>query len=84
VRDSLNPTNLTRPESAAEQRLRKRYRSAIRKRGLCAFCTCRQTTFGVAHCRDQPGRQMGMCQDDGRLPAFRLDDTTIEEFCEAA
>lgn len=81
---NLNPENLTRPEAAADQRMRKRYRAAIRQRGLCAFCTCRETTLGVVHCRQQPERQMGMCQDDGRLPAFRLDDTTIDEFREAA
>lgn len=28
----------------------------------------------------EPGRQMGMCQDDGRLPQFRLGDSTLEEF----
>lgn len=81
---NLNPENLTRPEAAAEKRLQKRYRVAIKKRGLCAFCACRETTFGVVHCRQLPARQMGMCQDDGRLPAFRLDDTTIDEFREAA
>lgn len=84
MRDSLNPTNLTRPESAAEQRLKKRYRAAFRKRGACCFCTQREVTFGVTHCKQQPARQMGMCQDDGRLPQFRLDDTTIEQFRDAA
>ncbi|MCD9096174.1 hypothetical protein [Luteimonas fraxinea] len=81
---NLNPENLTRPESAAEQRLKKRYRAAIKKRGICAFCTCRQITFGIAHCRGQLDRQMGMCTTDRKLPAFRLDDTTIEEFRDAA
>jgi len=40
----------------------------------------RETTLGVAHCRNQPERQMGMCQDDGRLPVFRLDDSTLTQF----
>jgi hypothetical protein len=81
---TLNPEGLSRPESFADQRMRKRYRAALRKRGLCAFCACREVTFGVPHCRDRPGRQMGMCQDDGQLPQFRLDDSTLEEFRDAA
>ena len=81
---NLNPLNLTKPEATVDQRLRKRYRAAIRQRGLCAFCTCRETTLGVAHCRQQPERQRGLCQDDGRLPKFCLDDNTIEEFRDAA
>ena len=81
---NLNPENMKHPESAADRRLKKRYRAAIHKRGLCARSTCRRSTFGVAHCRDEPGGQMRMCQDDGRLPALRPDDTTIEEFCEAS
>lgn len=81
---SLNPTNLSRPESFAEERLRKRYRAALRQRGLCAFCACRVVTLGIAHCRGNESRQRGMCQDDGRLPQFRLDDTTLEELRNAA
>lgn len=79
---TLNPDNLSRPEAFAEARMRKRYRVALRKRGLCAFCTLREVTFGVQHCRKQPERQRGMCQDDGKLPQFRLDDSTLEEFRE--
>lgn len=77
---TLNPENLSRPEAFAEARFRKRYRVALRKRGLCAFCVLRDVAFGVTHCKGLPGRQMGMCQDDGRLPQFRLDDSTLEEF----
>lgn len=82
---SLNPESLSRPEASAEEKLRKRYRAALRRRGLCAFCCCREVTLGIAHCRQMPERQMGMCADDGKLPVFRLDDSTLEEFrCEAA
>lgn len=81
---TLNPTNLSRPEAFAEQQFRKRYRAAFRKLGACAFCQLRQTTFGIPHCKGNPERQMGMCQDDGRLPQFRLDDSTLEVFRDAA
>ena len=81
---TLNPDNLSRPEASAEEKLRKRYRAALRRRGLCAFCACREVTLGVPHCRQQHGRQMGMCQDDGKLPVFRLDDSTLQEFRDAA
>ncbi|MBB1060405.1 hypothetical protein [Marilutibacter spongiae] len=81
---TLNPDNLSRPESFVMARQAKRYRAALRRRGLCAFCTCRVVTFGVVHCRGNESRQRGMCQDDGRLPQFRLDDTTLEEFRDAA
>lgn len=77
---TLNPQNLSRPEAHYDKLLRKRYAAAVRARGICAFCACRETTFGVPHCRGQEGRQRGMCQDDGRLPQFRLDDETLEEF----
>ncbi|NJC36396.1 hypothetical protein GGR60_000886 [Xanthomonas arboricola] len=81
---TLNPTNLSRPEAYYEKLLRKRYSAAVRKRGLCAFCSCRDHTLGIVHCKGNESRQMGMCQDDGRLPQFRLDDETLEEFCHAA
>lgn len=81
---TLNPENLSRPEASAEQKLKKRYRVAFRKRGACAFCLFRESTFGVIHCQRQESRQRGMCEDDGRLPKFRLDDTTLEEFRDAA
>ncbi|PPU60025.1 hypothetical protein AB8813_09020 [Xanthomonas arboricola pv. corylina] len=81
---TLNPTNLSRPEAYYEKLLRKRYSAAVRKRGLCAFCSCRDRTLGIVHCQGNESRQMGMCQDDGRLPQFRLDDETLEEFRHAA
>ncbi|WP_226426553.1 hypothetical protein [Xanthomonas sp. MWU16-30325] len=81
---TLNPTNLSRPEAYYEKLLRKRYSAAVRKRGLCAFCSCRDRTLGIMHCKGNESRQMGMCQDDGRLPQFRLDDKTLEEFRHAA
>lgn len=81
---TLNPNNLSRPEAFTEARFRKRYRAALRKRGACAFCTMRDTTLGVTHCKGRPDRQRGMCQDDGQLPQFRLDDETLEVFRNAA
>lgn len=77
---TLNPESLSRPEAYAEERMRKRYRAALRKNGSCMVCTYREQTFGVYHCRGQEGRQRGMCQDDGKLPAFRLDDSTLDRF----
>lgn len=81
---TLNPSNLSRPEAFTEARFRKRYRAAFRKLGACTFCQFRETTLGVVHCRALPGRQKGMCQDDGQLPQFRLDDETLEVFRDAA
>ena len=65
-------------ESLAEQKLRKRYASARRRLGACAFCQFRERTGAVFHCRKLPDRQRGMCHDDGKLPQFRLDDSTLE------
>jgi|GEM_PF-938592 len=81
---SLDPLGLSRPEAAAESRMRERYRAALRERGLCAFCACREETFAVVHCRGKPERQRGMCQHDGRQPVFRLDEQTLMEFRDAA
>lgn len=81
---TLNPESLSRPEAFAEARQRKRYRVALRQRGLCAFCSLRESTLGILHCRQMPERQRGMCQDDRKLPQFRLDDSTLEEFRDAA
>ena len=81
---TLNPENLSRPEASADARIRKRYRAALRKRGLCAFCLLRETSWGELHCKNSPDRKDGACQVDGRLPQFRLDDTTLEEFRDAA
>lgn len=80
----LNPTNLSRPEAFMEERFRKRYRAAVRKLGACEFCLLRETTFGIAHCKGQPERRMGLCNDDGRLPKFRLDDSTLGKLRDAA
>lgn len=81
---TLNPEGLSRPEASAEERIRKRYRAALRRRGLCAFCQFREETFAVLHCKGHPDRQQGMCQNDRRLPQFRLDDETLKEFRDAA
>jgi hypothetical protein len=81
---TLNPLGLSRPEAFYDKVLRKRYSAALRKRGLCAFCACRVETLGISHCRGNESRQMGMCQNDGKLPQFRLDDSTLEEFRNAA
>lgn len=81
---NLNPENLSRPEAYYDKLVRKRYAAAVRARGLCAFCACRAVTLGITHCRGNESRQMGMCNDDGRLPQFRLDDETLKEFRDVA
>ena len=81
---TLDPLGLSRPEAYADGTNRRRYRAMVRARGLCAFCAYREQTFGVAHCRERPDRQRGMCQQDGRLPQFRVDDSTLEEIRDAA
>lgn len=81
---NLNPETLSRPEAYAEERMRKRYRAAIRKRGLCMACQFRQRTLGVWHCRGMEDRQHGMCTSDEKLPVFRLDDAVLGEFQDAA
>lgn len=81
---TLNPEGLSRPEAYAESQFRKRHRAALRKRGACAFCQFREETFGIVHCKGLPERQRGLCQNDRRLPQFRLDDETLKEFRDAA
>lgn len=81
---SLDPLGLSRPEAYYDKLLRKRYAAAVRARGLCTFCACRAVTLGITHCRGNESRQMGMCKDDGRLPQFRLDDETLQEFRDVA
>lgn len=77
-------SDFTSPERSAQIRQAKRYRAAIQKRGICSACTCREKTFGIWHCRDNPGRAHGMCQQDGRLPQFQFDDEVLKEFRDAA
>jgi len=84
VTRSLNPDNLSRPEAFCDKVFRKRVAAAVKNRGLCSICQFRDRTFGELHCRGDESRQMGMCQDDGKLPQFRLDDSTLEEFRDAA
>lgn len=80
----LNPDNLSRPEAFAEARFRKRYRAALRKFGACAFCTMRESTLGIPHCRGNVERRLGICDQDGKLPQFRLDDSALMEIRNAA
>lgn len=81
---SIDPEGLSRPEASVDQRLKKRLRAAIKRRGLCAFCLLRDASWGAVHCKGFPDRQMGACKYDGKLPAFRLDDSTLEELRDAA
>ena len=81
---TMNPENLIRPEASVDQRLRKRYAAAIRNRGLCAFCLLRDASWGEVHCKGFPARQKGACKYDGKQPVFRLDDSTLGEFRDAA
>lgn len=81
---TLNPQNLSQPEAYAEERFKKRYRVAIQKRGICCACVHRDRTLDIDHCRGQESRQHGACKTDGKSPQFELDDTTLEEFRDAA
>lgn len=81
---TINPGNLSRQEASVDARLSKRYRAAIRKRGICCACVHREVTLGVYHCKGQPAWQRGMCSDDRHTPSFALDDLTLEEFRDAA
>lgn len=75
---TLDPNGLSRPEAFADRVFKKRYVAAMKREGLCSFCTLREVSFGVAHCKGQPERQHGLCVQDKKLPQFRLDDTTLE------
>lgn len=81
---TLDPLGLSRPEAYVDRKFRKRVATAVRNRGACAFCLLRDTTFGVIHCKGHPERQRGMCHEDGKLPKFRLDDSTLGEFRDQA
>lgn len=81
---ALNPDNLSRPEAYAEERFKKRYRVAIRKRGICCACVYRANTLGIDHCKGQESRQHGACKTDGKSPQFSLDDTALGAFRDAA
>lgn len=63
--------------SLANRLMWARYRALVFRKGICAVCTFREITEGVAHCRQQPERQ-GNCKIDAALPAFRLDDKVLE------
>jgi len=65
-----------------DQLMWKRYRARVFRLGICAVCTFREVTAGVHHCQRQPERQ-GNCKIDGALPAFRLDDSVLEELRDA-
>lgn len=58
--------------TAAELRMKKRYRVHFNKHGRCGVCQFRAMTAGGYHCKGWPGR-VGTCDTDGKLPAFRFD-----------
>ncbi len=60
----------------------KRYRARLFRHGLCSACQLREVTAGIYHCQRQPERR-GDCKIDGKLPAFRLDDSVLEELRDA-
>lgn len=64
--------------SDATARMWKRYRAQVRRLGRCSVCQFRELTDGTHHCRRQPDRQGG-CDEDGRLPVFRLDAEVLDE-----
>jgi hypothetical protein len=78
----------TNPERAAEvsgaRKVLKRVKAAQRKFGACCICIHREVTFDRPHCRNNPGRSMGQCNLDNRLPKFALDDQSLEQYRDAA
>ncbi len=81
---TLNPEGLSRPEAFADRAFIKRYKAALRTRSLCEFCVHRTTIWGQVRCKGNEARGGGMCKDDGRQPTFAVDDSTLEEFRNAA
>lgn len=74
---------LTRPERAAQIRQAKRYRSAIKRRGLCSACVHRnkETTYwGRSICSIGENRQHPQCEQDGRAKRFEFDATVLAQF----
>lgn len=58
----------------------KRYNLRLRRYGPCSVCQFREKAeAGFYHCRKWPDRQGGMCETDGKLPVFRLDDEVMQD-----
>lgn len=77
----------TQPERYVERKIAKRYRAAIKKRGLCHACVHRDketTYFGMAVCCIGEARRHPQCESDGRAFKFQFDPATLEEFKDAA
>lgn len=68
---------------AATRRMSKRMEAARNRHGACCLCRHRETTEAGMHCRGNPRRAMGMCEDDGQRPRFRVDETALEAFKDA-
>jgi len=84
----VSEDDFTRPERAAQIRQAKRYRAAIRKRGLCSACVHRDrdrvTVFGMSVCSIGQDRLHYHCENDGRKPVFTFDPSVLKEFADAA
>ncbi len=82
----MTEDHFTRPERAAQIRQAKRYRVAIRKRGLCSACVHRDkdrlTVFGMSVCKVGQDRLHFHCEKDGRQPTFEFDPTVLKEFAD--
>lgn len=71
----------------SSQRMAKRYRAAVKRRGLCAVCVHRHTKLvrhGQNLCRVDTGRQHPGCETDGRVPRFEVDGEAVRELSDAA
>lgn len=83
-----DPERYTSPERATEvnhaRKVLKRVKADQRKYGACVICIHREVTFDRPHCRNNPGRSMGMCNNDSALPKFALDDKSLEKYRDAA
>lgn len=66
----------------------KRYRAAIKKRGVCSACIHRDrdvtTVFGMNCCQIGQDRIHPQCEEDGKPKKFEFDPSVLEEFKDAA
>lgn len=72
---------LTRPERFAQLGEARRYMRDIYEKGGCAFCVHRDKAmlaWGRSVCASSSTRSFPNCMEDGRAPAFELDQTTLQ------
>lgn len=73
--------DLTRPENGCELSQRRRVLEKVKAAGGCAYCTLRDKTvlvWGRAICTVRD-RAFPKCTEDGKAPAFELDEHQLRE-----